>query len=61
MVNDPIGGQFANNLRRRFGMPDAAPAEPRRDSASPGALRTLSREDGTIEPQRSDVTCSESE
>ena len=56
MVNDLIGGQFANNLRRMFGMPDAAPAESRARSAHAEEPSQTLGENDTAEPPDADVT-----
>ena len=55
MVNDLIGGQFANNLRRMFGMPDVAPAESRGRSPQAEEPSETLCENDTVELPDADV------
>ena len=58
MVNDLLGGQFANNLRRMFGMSDSVPEDDRCLWPRTAAEAPMPS-DRTAKPQASDLAARE--
>ena len=58
MVNDLLGGRFAHNLRRMFGMADSVPADDRCPWPRTPAEAPMPN-NGTVKPHASDMAASE--